>query len=88
MREVMDSHAPPEYYWTPLPPPLCRMSSFPNFEEEKRSGEKDTESGMRSKNAILDSKKNVNGVLEMKETIRDAEGEHDEGSEDDKEKGL
>ena len=62
------------------------MSSFPNFEEEKKSGKEDMESGLRSKNAISDSEKNVDDVLDMKDTTGDAEGKHDEGSEDGKKK--
>jgi hypothetical protein len=84
----MDPRASPAHYRTPPPPPLRRISSFPNFEEETRSVDGDTESGMRSQNAISDSKKNVDGVSEMKETTGYAEGEHNEGSEDGKKKGV
>ena len=56
-------------------------------QEQPRSGKEDKESGTRSKIAISDSEKDVDGVLEMKETTKDAEGEHNEGIEDSKNKG-
>jgi hypothetical protein len=88
LRSSMDPLAPPVYYRTPPPPPLRRMNSFPNFEEEKGGGGEDTESGTRFENAISESEKNVDGVSEMKDAAGDAEGEHDEGSEDGEKKGV
>ena len=84
----MDPLAPPVYYQTLPPPPICRMSQFPNFEEEKGGGGEDTESGTRFENAISESEKNVDGVSEMKDAAGDAEDEHDEGSEDGEKKGV